>query len=447
MANANFPELMPLVRQLWPICRSITGPGVRQTLDILGARIALERYSTPSGSEVFDWTVPPEWQIEDAYILAEDGQNIVDFTNNNLHVVQYSEPVQVELTLEELQSRLHSIPDQPDAIPYLTSYYRRTWGFCLSHRQRESLRRGRYRCVIKSQFKPDGQLDFAQCRVPGRSATEIFFSTYICHPSMANNELSGPVVLTALCHILAGVADLRLTYRAAFTTETIGTLCFLNRFGFDLRKHVVGGSVLTCVGDDGPFTYVLSRQGNATNDRLVAHVLKFANEGRDVAIADWSPIGSDERQYCSPGFDLPIGSFSRIRFGHFPEYHTSLDNLDFISEAGLQRSLRLLLRVCQAFEMNVFPVRTNPFGEPQLAKRGLYASDRTSVSSSTASILYILAYADGRHSMLDVAERAGCPIWSLLEPLDSLLRANLVWIESEAVPASVDPWQEIKAKR
>lgn len=439
----SLPAMKPLMERLWPICRSITGPGVRKTLDIIGELIPLEHHVTPSGRKVFDWIVPPEWRIEDAFIATEDGQKIIDFKNSNLHVVQYSEPVSVELTLEELQPRLHSIPEQPDAIPYVTSYYKQTWGFCLTHEQRLQLRPGRYRCVIKSELDSAGQLDVAQTSKRGMKPDEIFFSTYICHPSMANNELSGPTVQTYLFQILGAISGLRLSYRAAFTTETIGTLCYLKQFGGELKQRVIGGSVLTCLGGDGPFTYVRSRRHPTTNDRVVEHVLRHVFQKKNIAVHDWRPVGSDERQYCSPGINLPIGALSRSAMGDYTEYHTSLDNLTFVTEAELQKSLRYLLRLCQAFELNVYPVRTNPYGEPQLGRRGLYSSDRTSVSPSTREMLYVLGYADGQHSMLDIAEKADCPIWLLLDVLNQLVDADLVRLKSEPLAPTTTPWQDL----
>lgn len=429
--SGALPEAMPLMTRLWPICRSVTGPGVRESLDILSELLPLERYSTPSGTQVFDWTVPPEWRIRDAYVLDEAGKRVIDFQKHNLHVVQYSEPVSVELALEELQEKLHSIPAQPDAVPYVTSYYRRDWGFCINQRERQLLKSGRYRCVIDSELDPNGRLDFAQHRLNGQTESQIFFSTYVCHPSMANNELSGPVVQILLFKLLSHISDRRLTYRAAFTTETIGTLCFLDRFGAEIKKSVVGGSVVTCVGNDGPFTYVRSCRGNTVSDQMFEHVLAHANHECKIDIRDFSPIGSDERQYCSPGFNFPTGSFSRSRFEDFPEYHTSLDDLDYVSEHGLQQSLRLLLRFCQSFEMNLYPIRTNPYGEPQLGKRGLYSASRTWPSNDTIDNIFILAYADGEHSMLDIARKAGKPIWELLDALERLVVVNLVELADE----------------
>lgn len=425
----DMPQAMPLMARLWPICRSLTGPGVRESLGILSEVLPLETCSTRSGAQVYDWTVPPEWRIRDAYVQDASGKRVIDFRQSNLHVVQYSEPVSVELPLDELQLRLHSIPDQPDAIPYVTSYYRRDWGFCLSHSQRQLLQPGPYRCVIDSDLDPLGQLDFARFRLPGDSESQVFFSTYVCHPSMANNELSGLVVQILLLKLLSTLVRRRLSYCGAFTTETLGTLCFLEQFGEEIKQTVIGGSVISCVGDDGPFTYVRSRRGNTDNDRIFEHVLRHQNEGHRVDVRDFHPMGSDERQYCSPGFNFPTGSFSRSRFEDFPQYHTSLDNLDYVSEQGLQRSLRILLRHCQSLEMNLVPVRVNPYGEPQLGKRGLYSSNRTAPSEDTIDNLFILDYADGEHSMLDIAMKSGKPIWLLLEALARLVQADLIELE------------------
>jgi aminopeptidase-like protein len=275
-------------------------------------------------------------------------------------------------------------------------------------------------------------LDFGQVCLPGREVAEVFFSTYLCHPSMANNELSGPVVQMTLLKVLSQASKLRLTYRGALTTETIGTLCYLDRFGQELKNNALGGCVVSCVGDPGPFTFVRSRRGVTMSDKIFEHVITHAVPGRRIDVRDWHPIGSDERQYCSPGFDLPVGSFSRSRFENFPEYHTSLDNLDFVTEAALQDSLKVLLRVCQSFEMNLYPRRTNPYGEPQLGKRGLYSSDRTSVDRITLDRMFILGHADGRTSMLQIAEKAGRAIWSMLEALEGLDEARLIILSSHA---------------
>jgi aminopeptidase-like protein len=434
LLKGPLPEMMPLMRQLWPICRSITGPGVRETLDILGTWVPLERYSTPSGAQVYDWVVPPEWSIRDAFVIGPGGEKVIDFRQNNLHVVQYSEPVDVELDLDDLQERLHSIPEQPDAIPYVTSFYKRTWGFALTERQRRALKPGRYRCVIDSALDPAGRLDFAHAAL-AHGRQQVLFSTYVCHPSMANNELSGQVVQIALLRMLRDITT-RHTYRGAFTTETIGTLCFLSRFAETLTD-VIGGCVISCVGDDGPFTFIRSRIGSSPSDRVFAHVLRYATGGKTVDVRPWHPVGTDERQYCSPGFNLPMGSLSRSRSGEYAEYHSSLDNLDFVTESGLQGSLLFLLRVCQAFEMNLYPVRTNPYGEPQLGRRGLYSTDRTSAASRTVERLFILGYADGAHDMLDIADAAGVPVWTLLDALHSLVDADLVTLAER--PSPIDP--------
>lgn len=429
LIGEELPQMAPLMQRLWPICRSLTGPGVRESLDIVNEVVPLERYHVASGSQVFDWSVPAEWRVRDAWVEDESGERIIDFLRNNLHLVGYSEPVDVTLTLEKLQERLHSIPDMPEAIPYITSYYRRNWGFCLTDRQRRTLRPGNYRCVIDSELDPAGQLDFAQARISGKSPSEVFFSTYLCHPSMANNELSGPVVQATLLSILSAIDGRRLSYRGAFTTETLGTLCYLREFHQELSERMLGGYVVSCVGDDGPFTYVRSLRGDSEADRIFAHVLKYCSDGRRVEIRDFHPMGSDERQYCSPGFNFPVGSFSRSRFEDFPYYHTSLDDMTVVGENGLGRSLRLLLRVCQVYEMNLVPHRTIPYGEPQLGKRGLYRADRTSLSDFTELVMLLCALSDGRRSLLDIAERAGRPVWAFLEPFRRLLECQILAVE------------------
>ncbi len=427
------PEMEPFIRRLWPICRSLMGPGVRETLDIIGESVPLQRYQFRSGSKIYDWEVPPEWRIRDAYILDESRTRIVDFRANNLHIVGYSEPVDRILSLEELQPHLHSIPDMPDAIPFVFSYFNRTWGFCVAQNQRDALKEGRYRCVVDSDLDTNGALDVAETLLPGTSPEAVFFSTYCCHPSMANNELSGPAVQTALFKVLQTIGGLRLSYRGAYTTETLGTLCYLSKVGSELRKTMAGGAVITCVGDDGSFSYVRSRRGKSVMDKVADHVLNAGSDGRPVVLRDYHPVGSDERQYCSPGFDLPVGSFSRGRFD-YPTYHTSLDTLGFVNEQGLAGSLRALLRICQAFEMRLYPIRTNPFGEPQLGRRGLYASALRAMEGWSEKILHILTWSDGRHDMVDIAEKAKCPVWELLPGLLKLSEYDLVRLTETETP-------------
>lgn len=436
MSNANSTFALPygdgtvigramydLAAELFPICRSLTGPGVRETLRILQRELPeLTIHEVPSGTPAFDWIVPDEWAIRDAYLLDPDGRKIVDFKNHNLHVVGYSEPVNVELDLAELQSRLHSIPEQPDAIPYVTAYYKRTWGFCLTHRQREALKPGRYRAVIDSTLAP-GHLTYGEVLLPGALGKEIFVSTYVCHPSMANNELSGPVVTTWLVNWLKRQPR-RFAYRIVFLPETIGSITYLSRNLAIMKERVVAGFNVTCVGDERVYSYLPSRQGGTLADRAARHVLKHV--AGDYVSYSFLRRGSDERQYCWPGVDLPVCSVMRSKYGEYPEYHTSLDNMDLITPNGLAGSF-FALQYCAACVEENRTYRTAVLCEPQLGRRGLYPviSKR---GSASASALYrnILAYCDGANDLLAVADILGVPMWTLFDAVAELRRHDLL---------------------
>ncbi|HYE85427.1 MAG TPA: DUF4910 domain-containing protein [Vicinamibacterales bacterium] len=419
------PRMLPLMERLWPICRSITGDGVRQTLDIIGDCVTLVRESVPSGTQCFDWIVPPEWNIRDAYVKDASGRRVIDFQQSNLHVVGYSTPVSGRFTLEALQPHLHSLPSMPDAIPYRTSYYRPTWGFCLRHADRERLADGEYEVHIDSTLEP-GQLDFAQSVIAGRGR-EVLLSTYICHPSLAQNELSGPVLLTTLMQQLSALPEGRFGYRGVFTPETIGTIAFLSRHYESLNERIAAGFVVTCVGDDGPYTYVRSKRGATLADRAAEHVLAHVHGDREVSVRPFDPVGSDERQFCSPGINWPVGSLMRSRHGEYREYHTSLDDLSYVSETGLQRSLCAYLRILQVIEINCRPLRTRPHGEPQLGRYGLYTSMVTaSVDEWIRRLLHVLSFADGDHDLIAIAEGLGVPVWELLPTLEGLAGADLI---------------------
>lgn len=398
-------EMYGWATDLFPIARSLTGPGVRQTLAYLQDLIpGLEIHSVPSGTQVFDWTVPNEWTIRDAYVADEQGNRVIDFRRNNLHLVGYSIPVDTWLTLDELQPHLYSIPSQPDAIPYVTAYYAPRWGFCLSHRQREALKLGRYHVVVDSTLAP-GVLNYAELLLPGREDREILLSTYVCHPSMANNELSGPVVAAALARWLAGRDDRRYGYRIVFVPETIGSIAYLSRNLPRMKPATVAGFVLSCLGDDRTYSLVGSRLGDTLADRAAQHVLKSLDV--DFKLHTFRDRGSDERQYCSPGVDLPVCGLCRTKYGCYPEYHTSLDDLSVISPQGLWGGFIYAKRCCEVVEANRTYRAVMPC-EPQLGKRGLYPTVSQRENGRPArALMDVLAYSDGNHDMLALAERIG----------------------------------------
>lgn len=415
--------MMMLIRELFPICRSITGNGVRRTLDILRRYIPLEVNEVPSGTAVLDWTVPLEWNIRDAYIARQDGTHVVDFASNNLHIVQYSPPIDTVMTLAELRSHLHSLPDQPDWIPYRTSYYAENWGFCLTDRQLSGLANGLYRVVIDSELAP-GHLSYGELFIPGEVSDTILFSCHICHPSLANDNLSGIAVATMLaCQLKA--LRLRYSYRFVFIPGTIGSLTWLAR-NEEKVGSIVHGLVLSCLGDPGGMTYKQSRRGNAPIDRIVAHVL--AHDDVPYRIIPFVPYGYDERQYCSPGFDLPVGCLMRTPNGEYPEYHSSADNPSLLRPESLAHSLATLQRIVTVIEGDDVYRNRNPKGEPQLGRRGLYATTggQREASHDQMTLLWVLNLADGHHSLLDIAERAGLPFARIRAAADTLVRAELL---------------------
>jgi aminopeptidase-like protein len=423
LPGANGETMMALVEELFPICRSITGSGVRQTLAILQRYVPLEINEVPSGARVLDWTVPREWNIRDAYIAHQDGTRIVDFAVNNLHVVQYSQPIDAVMPLADLRPHLHTLPDQPDWIPYRTSYYTENWGFCLAHHQLLSLSDGLYRVVIDADFRP-GHLSYGELLIPGGSEDTVLFSCHICHPSLANDNLSGIAVATMLaCHIRT--LRPRYSYRFLFIPGTIGSLTWLAR-NEDKVARITHGLVLSCLGDAAGMTYKQSRRGSAAIDRIVAHVLNHDDVRH--RIRPFAPYGYDERQYCSPGFDLPVGCLMRTPNGEYPEYHSSADNLSLLRPESLAHSLAVLGRIVAVIERDGIYCNCNPKGEPQLGRRGLYAmtGGQRAASYDQMALLWVLNLADGRHSLLDMAERAGVPFATIRAAADALVGAELL---------------------
>jgi aminopeptidase-like protein len=415
--------MMALVEELFPICRSITGNGVRKTLEILQRFIPLQVNEVPSGTKVLDWTVPLEWNIRDAYIARDDGGHVVDFAANNLHIVQYSQPIDTTMPLAELRPHLHSLPDRPDWIPYRTSYYAENWGFCLSYRQLLGLAEGIYRVVIDSDLRL-GHLTYGELLIPGETDDTVLFSCHICHPSLANDNLSGMVVATMLARHIQTLRP-RQSYLFLFIPGTIGSVTWLAH-NEDKVGQIVHGLVLSCLGDPGGMTYKQSRRANATIDRIVAHVL--LNDEVPHRVRPFVPYGYDERQYCSPGFNLPVGCLMRTPNGEYPEYHSSADNLSLLRPESLAHSLAVLRRIVNVIEGDRLYRTRNPKGEPQLGRRGLYATvgGQRTASYDQMALLWVLNLADGRYSLLDMAERAGLPFAAIRAAADALVGAELL---------------------
>lgn len=411
MLNTEFEkigaDMYRLIEDLYPICRSITGDGLRASLNILQRQVPLELHEVATGTQVFDWAVPREWNIRDAYVRNPLGEKIVDFRRSSLHVVNYSVPVHGRMPLAQLREHLHSLPDQPDWIPYRTSYYKESWGFCLPHRILEGLEEGEYEVHIDSSLE-DGHLTYGEYYLEGETRDEVLISCHCCHPSLCNDNLSGMAVSTFLARLLTNRDRRRYSYRFLFIPGTIGAITWLalNEEHVSRIKH---GLVLACVGDAGRPTYKKSRRGDAEIDRAVAHTLKHS--GQDHMVLEFSPYGYDERQYCSPGFNLAVGSFSRTPHGRYPEYHTSADDLALVQPEYLADSLAMVLAVVHVLEGNGTYRNTSPKCEPQLGRRGLYAAlgGRKDSSLSEMAMLWVLNYSDGAHTLLDIAEKADIP--------------------------------------
>jgi aminopeptidase-like protein len=412
-------ELLALMAELLPLPRSLTGDGVRRTLAVLGRDVPLELIETPTGTPVFDWTVPREWIVRGAWIDGPDGRRVVDVGDSPLHLLGYSRPVDAELDLDELRPHLFTHPTDPDAVPYRTSYWDETWGFCLSRRQLESLRPGRYRVVVDSDLV-EGSLSSGEALIAGSSEEEFLLSTYICHPALANDNLSGVVLLWALARTLAG-QRLRFTYRLLWSPGTLGALCWLAR-NEERLDRVEHGLAISCVGDPGPLRYKRSRRGEATVDRAAALVLR---DRPASIVSGWSPLGGDERQFCSPGFDLPLGAFTRTPHGLFPEYHSSADDLDLVTSSALGESLRAILEIIDAVETNRSYRNLSPYGEPQLGRRGLYQTIPDGTNPE-AALLWVLSLSDGRYDLLAIAAQSNLPYSAILTAATTLERHGLL---------------------
>jgi aminopeptidase-like protein len=423
-------EMYKWAVDLFPVNRSITGKGVRETLSYIRSIIPeLEIKSVNSGEKVFDWIVPDEWEIDEAFIENENGEKIIDFKQNNLHVVGYSEPIDKWVDLNELEKHLHSLPEQPDAIPYITSYYNKYWGFCLTDYQRKSLLDIKYHVVIKSKlFK--GVLNYGEVLLPGDETKEIFLSTYICHPSMANNEISGPVVTTEIVKWLKNKKNKRYTYRIVFIPETIGSIAYLsiNDNYINLKKNVIAGFQITCVGDNREVSFIPSRNGESLADHVAIYVLK--NYIKNYKIYSYLDRGSDERQWCSPGIDLPIVSLIRSKYHEYPEYHTSLDDLKLISPEGLEGAFNNIIKCIEILELNYYYKNTT-LCEPQLGRRNLYPKISTKKTKNIMkAMMNLLSYADGKLSLLQIVEIINEDFFVVSELAELLVKEQLMKIDN-----------------
>ena len=420
----DFSEQMYyLMKSMYPICRSITGNGVRQTHDIIRKIIPIETKEVPSNTKVLDWVIPKEWNINDAYIKNSSGKIIINFKESNLHVVNYSKPIKAKLSLNELKKHIHTLPEQPDLIPYVTMYYHEDWGFCMSHKQFLQLEEDEYEVVIDSSLE-DGSLTYSEYYLKGELDDEILISTYTCHPSLCNDNLSGVVLTTFLAEILTKLKR-KYSYRFLFIPETIGAITWLALNEQKLSK-IKYGSVVNCVGDSGDFTYKKTRQGNSLFDTAVINVL--TNSNHNFSIIDFTPTGSDERQFSSPGFNLPIGNIMRTFDHNFPEYHTSGDNFDLVKGESLAESLLVYLKTIFILENNCYFLNSIPKGEPQLGKRGLYNSvgNKQRKKNSILATQWILNFSDGSNSLLDISEKSKIDFETIKESADLLVENKLL---------------------
>jgi aminopeptidase-like protein len=416
-------EMYQLISELYPICRSITGNGVRQTLNILRKHIPLTINEVPTGTKVFDWTVPKEWNIKDAYIKDSKGEKIVEFKNSNLHILNYSAPIKKRVSLEELKKHLFTLPEYPDWIPYKTSYYKETWGFCLSHNQFLDLKDEEYEVFIDSSLE-DGHLTYGEFYIEGETKDEVLISCHVCHPSLCNDNLSGIVLATLLAKYLITIPR-RNSYRFLFEAGQIGSITWLslNEQNVSRIKH---GLVVTCVGDSGSITYKKSRQGNAVIDMAVINVLKSC--GNEYEVIDFVPMGYTERQYCSPGFNLPVGCLMRMQSGRYPEYHTSADNMNLVKPEYLADSFSIFWAVLNVLENNRRYMNQNQKCEPQLGKRGLYQTigGQKDTKIKELAMLWVLNLSDGRHTLLEISNRSGLKFNLIKDAAEVLYKHDLL---------------------
>ena len=422
-------EIHKFAKELWPINRSLTGEGVRATLEKISAHLpGLKIKSIISGTKVFDWTVPKEWNVKEAYIITPSGKKICDFSKNNLHLVGYSVPFESEVSFEKLKENLYTLSDQPNAIPYVTSYYKESWGFCLTQEQFDTLEDGTYKVVIKSTLS-DGELNYGELLIKGKYNKEIFLSTYICHPSMANNELSGPTVVTFLAKWLQEIGKHDYSYRIIFIPETIGSISYLSLNYKDMKNKVFAGFNVSCVGDDRAYSYLPSRNGNTISDSIAKHVLKHTDPNQIEY--SWLDRASDERQYCSPGIDLPIASIFRTKYGQYKEYHTSLDDLkNVVTPRGLNGGYWAIRKAIEALERDK-KYKATILCEPHMSKRGLRStiSSKKHLSKDNILMMNFISLCDGETSLLEIAEYLNTPIWDLYDVIDKLKSYSLIEVK------------------
>ena len=418
-------EIYQFAQQLWPLNRSLTGEGVRETLNQIHNHLPkMKILSVPTGTKVFDWTVPKEWYVREAYILTPNNKKICDFTENNLHLLNYSIPYEGVISLTELKKHLYTLPNQPNAIPYVTSYYEERWGFCLSQNQFDSLEDGDYKIKIDTKLF-DGVLNYGELIIPGRSKKEVFLSTYICHPSMANNELSGPTVVTYLAKWLENLKETEFTYRIIFIPETIGSITYISKNLKRMKENIYAGFNISCVGDNRAYSFLPSRDGNTVSDEIAKYVLNWIDP--KFIKYTWLDRGSDERQYCSPGIDLPVASIFRSKYGEYPEYHTSLDKLgDVVTPEGLEGGFTAIKKTLELIEKNK-KFCTTTLCEPQMGKRGLYPTLSKKEGDKNLNLMMnFISLCDGKNSLIKIADNLNIPAWDLYEIIDKLKINNLI---------------------